>query len=175
MKALNWLDQALARFEGWLIVLFLWQMVGFTFLQVLLRGLYTHGHLGWANNLMGHLEWSEPMVRLFVLWLTFLGASLVTRENKHIKIDLFTAVLPLHWLRIRDLILAVASVLIAAIMFKVCLDYTRLEKEFGSTLFLNLPAWIGQLILPIGFASIMFRFGLKVVTQIRELATGSGQ
>jgi TRAP-type C4-dicarboxylate transport system permease small subunit len=173
MKALNWMEEALARLEGWLIVLFLGQMVGFTFILVFLRALYTHGHLTWANSLMGHLEWSEPMARLLVLWLTFLGASLVTRENKHIKIDLLSAVLPAHWLRIRDLLLAVVCILITAVMFKTCLDYTGLEREFGSTLFLNLPAWVGELILPIGFASMTLRFAFRAVTQIHEMARGT--
>jgi len=175
MNALKWFDNILARFEGWLIIVFLWMMVVFTFIQVCLRGLYTHGHFQWANSLMGTLDWSEPFVRLLVLWLTFLGASLVTRENRHIKIDLFSSFLPQKWLSAREFILSMVCVLISAIMLKVCIDYVKMEMEFGGTLFRNFPVWIGELIIPAGFALILFRFLLRGVDQGLEIFRGLGK
>jgi len=169
MIFLKWFDSALARIEGWLIIVFLWCMVIFTFIQVCLRGLYTHGHLQWANSLMGHLDWSEPFVRLLVLWLTFLGASLVTRENNHIKIDLFSSLLPAKFLPVRGFILSIVCVIISALMMKVSIDYIKMEKEFGGTIFAHFPAWIGELIIPAGFALILFRFMLKAMEQGIEI------
>ena len=155
-----------------MIIVLLWLMVVLTFVQVCLRGLYTHGHFHWANSLMGHLDWSESFVRLLVLWLTFLGASLLTGENKHIKIDLFSTVLPPKWQRIREFILSVVSVLISAIMLKVCTEYVKMEMEFGGRMFLHLPNWIGQLILPIGFTMILFRFLLRALDHGLEIVRG---
>ena len=80
----------------------------------------------WANTLMGHLDWSEAFVRLLVLWLTFLGASLLTADNKHIKIDIFSTILPHKWLPTRELVLALAGILICAIMLKVCIGYIKM-------------------------------------------------
>ena len=175
MKILVWIDKALARFEGWLIITLLWLMVAFTFIQVCLRGLYTHARFQWANTLMGYLDWSEPFVRLLVLWLAFLGASLITGENKHIKIDLFSSILPPELERARELLLSVVCALISAIMIKACTDYVRIEMEFGGSMFLNIPNWIGQVILPVGFALIFFRFcvraldqGLKILREVKQ-------
>ena len=172
MKMLERIDDALARFEGWLISAFLWCMVAFTFIQVCLRGLYTHGHLHWANGLMGRLDWSEPFVRLLVLWLTFLGASLLTKEGRHIKIDLFSSLLPRKWLLLRELIISMACVFISGVMTEVCFRYIQLEKTYGETIFLNLPAWIAQLILPLGFAFILFRFFVRGINQAFRLVGG---
>jgi TRAP-type C4-dicarboxylate transport system permease small subunit len=169
MNALKWLDNVLARVEGWLIVIFLWSMVAFTFIQVCLRALYTHGHFKWANFLMGYLDWSEPFVRLLVLWLTFLGASLVTRENRHIKIDLFATFLSQKLLSVREIVLSIVCVVISAIMLKVSMDYVKLEMEFGGTMFLGLPVWIGESIIPVGFSLILFRFLLKGINQGLEI------
>lgn len=169
MKRLRRVDRSLARVEGWFISVFLWLMVVFTFLQVCLRGIYTHGQMRWANVLMGYLDWSEPFVRLLVLWLSFLGASLLTGENKHIKIDLFSTILPERWQPLRDFLLSGVCVLISAIMVKVCVDYVHLEMEFGGRLFLNLPSWIGQLILPIGFAVILFRFSISTIENFLKM------
>ncbi|MCP4665365.1 MAG: TRAP transporter small permease [Deltaproteobacteria bacterium] len=172
MNVLKWLDKILAKIEGWLIVIFLWVMIILTFVQVCLRGLYTHAHLQWANVLMGHLDWSESLVRLMVLWLTFLGASLLAAENKHIKIDLFSTLLPPKWLPMREFVLSLVCILISAIMLKVCMDYVKIEMEFGGALFLDLPTWIGQLILPAGFAFILFRFFVRAIDQWRKIGRG---
>jgi C4-dicarboxylate transporter DctQ subunit len=158
MKILARIDTAIARFEGWLLILFLSLMVFLTFLQVFLRSLFIYAHMGWANDLMGSLDWAEPFVRLLVLWVTFLGASLVTGENKHIKIDLLSQILPLSWRPPLDVLLSLAGALVAALMFKASLFYVSTEMSFGGKLFLNVPNWIGQLILPAGFLLIGFRF-----------------
>lgn len=172
MKLLRWIDNSFARLEGWLINGFLSVMVIFTFVQVWLRGLYTHGHMQWANVLMGHFDWSVPLVRLLVLWITFLGASLLTGDNKHIKIDIFSALLPPKWLAMRELILSVVCVLISTMMLFVCIVYVKLEMEFGGSIFLHLPEWIGQLILPIGFALMLFRFLIRAIDQGVQIAKG---
>ena len=158
MKRLAWIDRAVARFEGWLLILFLSLMVSLTFLQVILRSLFIHAHVGWANDLMGSLDWAEPFVRLLVLWVTFLGASLVTGENKHIKIDLLTQIIPASWLPVLNVLLSLAGALVTALMLKASLFYVGTEMSFGGNLFLNVPNWIGQLILPAGFLLMCFRF-----------------
>ncbi len=172
MKTLKWIDKGLARLEVWVIITFLSLMVILTFIQVCLRGFYTHGHVQWANALMGHIDWSEPFVRLLVLWLTFLGASLITGENKHIKIDLFSTLLPTKWLPLREFILSIVCVIISATMLFVCAGYIKIEIEFGGTLFLNLPSWIGELILPVGFALILFRFFVRTIDNGIQVAQG---
>lgn len=165
MRGLEWIDKLLARLEAWLIYGFLSLMVIFTFIQVCLRGLYTHAHFRWANTLMGYLDWSEPFVRLLVLWLTFLGASLLTGENRHIKIDLFSTLLPPKLLPVREFILTIVCMIVSATMFFVCTGYLKMEMAFGGNMFLCLPGWIGQLILPVGFAMIFFRFFLRAIDQ----------
>jgi len=169
---LRWIDRVIARVEGWLIILFLGLMVSLTFIQVMLRGLFTHAHIQWANTIMGHVDWTEPMVRLFVLWLTFLGASLLTGENKHIKIDLMSTLLPKRWQPYRELILSIFCVIIMAFMVKASLGYIKLEMEFGGELFLAIPTWVGQLILPVGFSLILFRFFLQGIDQAKVLFKG---
>jgi TRAP-type C4-dicarboxylate transport system permease small subunit len=170
MNLLIWLDKFVSKIEGWFIVLFLWIMVIMTFIQVCLRALYTHGHFYWANTLMGYLDWSESLVRLLVLWLTFLGASLVTGENKHIRIDLLSSILPPRFIPYREFILSIVCMLISGIMLKVCLDYLQIEITFGGTMFLGLPNWLGQLILPVGFALILFHFSIRAINQGKSIS-----
>jgi TRAP-type C4-dicarboxylate transport system permease small subunit len=48
-------------------------------------------------------------------------------------------------------------------MLFVCAGYVTIEMQFGGTLFLSFPSWIGELILPVGFALILFRFFVKTI------------
>ena len=164
MNLLARVDKAIARFEGWLLIVFLSLMVFLTFLQVVLRSLFVYAHIGWANDLMGSIDWAEPFVRLLVLWVTFLGASLLTGENKHIKIDLLTQVIPDRWHPSLDVLLSLSGALVTALMLKASLFYVGTEMSFGAKLFLNVPTWIGQLILPVGFLLLCFRFLMRALS-----------
>ena len=150
-------------------------MVTLTFLQVILRDLFTFAQIQWANIVMGLMDWTEPMVRLFVLWLTFLGASLLTDDRKHIKIDLMSTLLPQRWQPFRELILCLACMIVMSFMVKASVGYVKLEMEFGEALFLSIPAWAGELILPIGFSLILFRFILQGIDHAVTLIRGGHQ
>lgn len=173
MKLLRFIDNALARVEGWLIVIFLGLMVALTLVQVILRALYTHGQMQWANFMLGQVDWAVPFARLSVLWLTFLGASLVTGEGKHIKIDLLSSLLPRKSLPFRELVLSIVCASICAFLLMASLNYIALEMSFGGHLFLKIPTWVGQLILPAGFAMILFRFLLRGLAQVLEIFRGA--
>lgn len=163
MRKLRRLDKILARIETCVVSLFLAVMVCFTLLEVVLRSLATHARLGWAHAALGAFDWSEPLVRLLVLWLTFIGASLVTRSGRHIRVDVLTFVFPTAWVSIRERVLAGVSALLCGILAVISWTYLSLEAQFGGTLFLGLPLWAGQGILPAGFALLTLRFLLSVL------------
>ncbi len=169
METLRRIERGLARVEGWFIIALLAAMVGLTFFQVLLRNLYAYGGVQEANLILGEIDWAEPLVRLSVLWLTFLGASMVTGENRHIKIDLLTGILPRAWQPFRELILCIGSALVCSFMVKASLDYVGMEFQAGVTPFLGIPSWVTQLILPIGFFLIVLRFLARAAWELAAL------
>jgi len=119
------------------------------------------------------VDWTEALVRLLILWVTFLGASLLTGDNRHIKIDIVTPIISRNWLPIREALLSLVCVIICAIMLKASVDYFIIEMEFGGELFLGLPIWLGQIILPIGFSVIFFKFLLIMIKSIIESVQGT--
>jgi TRAP-type C4-dicarboxylate transport system permease small subunit len=175
LKFLESLERGLTRFEGWMVILFLGTMVVFTFVQVCLRGLYTHAGMAWASQLLGAVEWSEPLVRLLVLWLALFGASLVSAENRHIRIDFLSALVPPRWEPFRDFLLSLACAGITGAMAVVATSYLRLEMKLGGALFLQVPQWVGLLVLPLGFGAICFRFTLRSVRAMVLMRSGEGR
>lgn len=172
MKVLRYINKLIAKAENWLIIISLTLMVFLTFLQVLLRTLYTHGNIQFASIILSRIEWSEILSRLLVLWVTFLGASLITSENRHIRIDFLGSFLPPKLLHIRELILSVACMLTCAFMLYASIGYISMMMDFGSSLFLNIPSWLCQIIMPIGFLMILFRFFIIAVEQFIAVIRG---
>jgi TRAP-type C4-dicarboxylate transport system permease small subunit len=147
------IDSWLFHIENSIILFSLGSMVVLSFLQVVLRNLFDTGIL-WADIFLRHL----------VLWVGFAGASLATREEKHINVDILTKLVPPRITPYIKIIVNLFAMVICAILAKASYVFT-FEINAGTTLFLDIPAWYIQIILPIGFALIGFRFLLKIVNQ----------
>ncbi len=162
------LNDAAARIEGILIVASLWCMVVSTFVSVCVRGLHTKLGLAWANDALGSIAWSEEFARMLVLWVSLLGASLLIKDASHIKIDLFSRLSSSRLIKLRDRILSAVTCLCCAIAASVSYQFLRIEMEFSVKMFLGLPAWLGQMILPLAFAVMTFRYGLAAVSDAQR-------
>ncbi|MBW2064160.1 MAG: TRAP transporter small permease [Deltaproteobacteria bacterium] len=172
MDKLRKIEKLIAGLERIFIILLLGAMVTFSFLQVVLRTLLTRLDLHWASMLMTRVDWMDPFSRLLVLWLTFLGASLVTGEDRHIRIDIMSSILPPKWSPLRRLILSLACMVVLTIMVKSSIGYLLSEMQYSSEMFLSLPTWVGQLILPLGFSLLLFKFLLQGLEQLVMLLRG---
>lgn len=169
MKPLKSANRAIEKVERCLVIISLSLMIVLTFLHILLRSLYSYGHIQWANTFLGRVDWTEPFVRLLVLWVTFLGASLITGENRHIKIDILRSLISPAWIPVREMVLSMGCFFICLLMLKASIEYIHMEMEFGSILFLGIPSWIFQLILPAGFLIMTFRFLTAAIEPFWEL------
>ncbi len=54
----------------------------------------TRFDIQWANDLLTDMEWADSFLRKGTLWLSFLGASLATKQRKHIGIDILPRLAP---------------------------------------------------------------------------------
>ena len=63
--------------EEGLLVLLMGLIIALAFSQIILRNFLSHS-----------IWWADPLIRHLVLWASFLGATIATRKNQHIKIDI---------------------------------------------------------------------------------------
>jgi C4-dicarboxylate transporter DctQ subunit len=150
MKGLQRLDDWLAAVEGGLLVALVSFMVGLAFTQVVLRNLFRLG-----------LPWADIILRHMVLWAGFLGASMATRQGRHIAIDVVSRFLPVQARRWLAAGLHLAACLITVILASASWTFVAAERLGQSTLFWSIPTWWAQTIIPIGFGLMAFRFGLR--------------
>ena len=143
-------DETLGRLEKFLVAVMLSVMILLAFLQIILRNAFSSG-----------ISWGDPLVRYLVLWVGFIGASLATKEGKHITIEVFS-----RWLsdRANQYLKAISnliSVVICGLLVFAGWTFVYNEYLMGGTTFLKLPAWIPQIIIPVTFTVITLRFLLR--------------
>jgi C4-dicarboxylate transporter, DctQ subunit len=159
-KILQSVDSGLAYVETGLIILILGSMVLLSFLQVLMRNFFDTGIL-----------WGDIFLRHLVLWVGFIGASLATREEKHINIDLLTRLIPKKIVPFAKIVIDVTSVIICLVLVKAGWEFVSMEIEANTTLFQNVPSWYFEIIIPVGFALIALRFIFKIIEQIISMSS----
>ena len=147
MKALEKLNSWIEGAETFVLVSVLGIMVIFAFLQVVLRNIFNEGIL-----------WGDILLRHLVLWVGFLGASLATRQQKHINIDIFSRFMSDKGKSIVRLITNLFSVFICYILAEAGWTFIQDEQMMGTVIFADIPAWYFQTIIPIGFFLMSFRF-----------------
>jgi TRAP-type C4-dicarboxylate transport system permease small subunit len=160
-KIISKFDVSLEFLENIIIVVTLSIMVLLAFLQVVLRNFFDTGIL-----------WGDILLRHLVLWVGFFGASLATRQEKHINVDILTKLLPERFVPFVKLTVNIFALIINIILAKASWVFLSFEIEAGTTLFLDIPSWYIQIVLPLGFGLIGFRFFLKIVEQITGFFTG---
>ena len=169
INKVNFINNILKKLEKCLVILSFSFMLVFSFLNVILRALYTKFDLQIANEILNRIDWSESFARLMVLWITFLGASLLTMDNRHIRIDFMGQFLSPFLLKIREIILSIACSVICFFMLHASIGYLNLEIQYGTSSIMGIEAWKWQIIIPFGFSMMFLRFLANLLNEITEV------
>ena len=148
-------DETLGRLEKFLVAAMLSVMILLAFSQIILRNVFSTG-----------ISWGDPLVRYLVLWVGFIGASLASKEGKHITIELFSSWFPGHGRRYLQAISYLVSVFICGLLTFAGWTFVKNEAQMGGTIFLEIPVWIPQVIIPITFGLMTLRFGFSAFAKL---------
>jgi TRAP-type C4-dicarboxylate transport system permease small subunit len=119
--------------------------------QIILRDLF---HTG--------LSFADPLMRQLVLWTGMLGALAAVRDDKHIALDVLQRFLgPAAQKVARILTLGFAAAICAALSWYSCAMVQVDFEGAASSPLAGLPAWVAEIILPIGFGLMALRFALR--------------
>lgn len=144
--------------EGAAIIVILSMMIVFSFGQVILRNVFHEGVL-----------WADLFLRQAVLWVGFLGASLAAREGHHISISILPTLVPKPWKRVLGAVINLCAGVISAILAVAAWGFVQTEMEARSTLFLGIPTWTFQTVLPYSLGIITIRFLLQALDPMENL------
>jgi C4-dicarboxylate transporter DctQ subunit len=144
----SWIDR-LHRAEDGLLALLLTTMIVLAGTQILMRNLFDSGFV-----------WIDPLLRVLVLWLGLIGATVATRHNKHIRIDLLSRYFSRNTHRLIQVMVGQISAWTCLAIAWYGMDWIRLDYEDSVTAFAGIPAWSVEIIVPLAFALIGIRYFL---------------
>lgn len=141
--------------ENALMALLLTAMILIAASQIILRNFFDYG-----------IAWSDPLLRIMMLWLGLFGAMLASRERNHISIDVLSRFLPRTGKRIASLITHLFSTFICGIISYYSWQFVMSEKSEGIIAFENIPAWLCEIIIPISFSVMSLRFAARCLVDL---------
>lgn len=148
-----------SRAEDFLLALVLGIMIVLAVTQIIQRNIWGSGFV-----------WTDELLRILVLWLTMLGSIIASRVDNHIRMDLLLKLVsPLWQQRLRRIVNCCTS-LACGVLTVVSARFVAMEAEFGSLLLGNYPSWWFQIILPVGFFLISWRYMLLLFWPASEEA-----
>lgn len=107
------------------------------------------------------VSWADGAIRLAVLWLAVLGAVAAARDNKHIAINFADRLLPAPLRRPVRVIVDAFAALVCGLLAWYSWVFVHDSAQGGDVLLNEWPAWIFQVVLPVAFALICYRYALK--------------
>jgi len=163
VHALHWLEDAF-------LALLLGAMVLLAPLQIFLRVFFDQG-----------LTWADPLIRVLVLWVGLVGAISASRGDRHIAIDVLARALSGRPRAAVGFFVHLFTTGVCAVLAWHSFRFVQSEREYGTPAFLEIPAWVLEVVLPFAFAMIAVRYLLNAVREgavvmgLRAAGPGPGE
>ncbi len=116
--------------------------------------------------------WADESIKLIVLWLAMVGSIAAARENRHIRIDLLSHLLPRKAVAATRVVVDLFAATVSGAIAWHSWRYLQLEIEFEDTVLIDTPAWIAHIIVPLAFALISYRFVIGAGREVLMLSLG---
>ena len=136
-------------------------MIALAASQIVMRNFFGFGFI-----------WADELLRMLVLWIAVAGAVAASRTDKHINIAVLEGILPGKLRAITKILVDLFTAGVCLIITWYSIDFVRTSYEYGDLLLDKVPAWILQLVLPIGFGLISWRYLLFSFKRLVELFRG---
>jgi len=155
----SWLTRA-ARLglalENGLVVALLGFLIVFSFVQIVLRNVFSIG-----------VTWGDGLTRVVVLWLALLGALAASRDGRHIRMNALLQWLPPQLQLLTGVGSDLFAALVSAVLAYLAFVFVRDSRGYGDVLLGQFPAWWFEAAMPVAFALIAYRFVRHAVNRAR--------
>ncbi len=115
--------------------------------QILLRNFWGIG-----------VVWVDPLLRVMVLWAGLFGAMAATRDNNHITVDVFSRLLTPAWRRRSRRLSGLFAMLVCSVLAYHGARFVWMDYQAGTTAFSEIPSWCCELVIPLAFTIMAWRF-----------------
>jgi len=125
------------------------------------------GQIALRNFFEVGIIWIDPLLRLLVLWTGLIGATVASRDNRHIRIDLLSRFFKKRVHMAIQAFIALFTALVCAIIAWHGARWVYMDYQEKLTAFAGLPSWVLEIIIPLAFGLIALRYLVLCVSWIR--------
>jgi len=110
-------------------------------------------------------RWAAELSQMCLIWGSLLAMAWLLRQRHHIQVDAVVRLLPTSWVRVLDTIvmLVVASFSAVTGWFGYLIFHDSFVRGRTTGSLLDLPIWIIELAVPIGFLFLMIQALLELL------------
>lgn len=141
------------KLEDWFLIIALAIMVVLAVAQIFFRNIFGEG-----------VVWIDPLLRVLVLWVAITGAVVATRTDNHIRIDFFTRYIPRDHVKYLQRTVYAFCFLVCSFIAYHSINFVKMDYEYKTIAFASVPAWVTELVIPVGFIMIALRYLLLFVS-----------
>lgn len=146
------MDRLGRAIENIFLVGLLGSMMVLSVTQIVMREVFNTG-----------VVWAGELLKLMVLWLAMIAAIAACRDNRHIRIDALSHVLPKQAIRYTRVLVDIFAAAVCGVVAWQAWRYLQLEIEFEDTVLIDTPAWIVHAVIPASFAVMSYRFVIGAI------------
>jgi C4-dicarboxylate transporter DctQ subunit len=164
IKILSKISDYFHQFEKFFLITATSLMILIIFFDFLLREITGSGFV-----------WAKELSAFLMIWVGFIGASYATRENKHLVVGIPEKLFPKRILPYVSLFVNLIVFIVTIFLAYLGFIYVQETKKIGETsLLLNIPLWIVQIIIPISLVIISIRFISLAILILQGKVTSIG-
>jgi TRAP-type C4-dicarboxylate transport system permease small subunit len=117
------------------------------------------------------LDWTTEVVVYLITWAFFLAGARAIEGADHVKADLISNLVPERFRKYLPLFQDACAILFCVAVTIGGIQVVELSLRLGerSDSSLQLPMWIFYLSVPVAFASISFRYAVRLAGTVRAL------
>ncbi len=145
--------RAVNKFEDWFLISILATMVVLAVAQIFYRNVFGAG-----------VVWIDPLLRVLVLWVAIAGAVVATRNDNHIRIDFFTRYFSKKLYQYLQRVVYAFCMFICGVISWYGAKFVQMDYEYNTIAFSGIPAWMTELVIPIGFFLMATRYMLFCIS-----------
>lgn len=158
------LEQFGRQLESIALVTMLSGMIVLAVGQIVLREVFGTG-----------IIWADELLKLMVLWLAMVGSIAACRDDRHIRIDVLSHLLPDWLVNMTRVLVDVFAAVVCAVVAWHAWRYLQLEIEFEDVVLVDTPAWIAHVVVPLSFALLSYRFVVLAAKKIVGAMAGDNE
>lgn len=156
VTTLKFFNRTIYLLEDSLLIGLLVSMIVLSSGQIVLRNFFDFGFI-----------WIDPLLRVLVLWTGLIGATVASRQNKHIRIDLISRFFSKRLHLAIQVFIGFFTAFICAIIAWFGSHWVLTDYQEKLTSFSGLPNWILEIIIPIAFGLIAIRYLMLSICWLR--------